>query len=120
MRYSAERQLDNMDDSISITEVVATAELSADYVLSLAVEYPPIAGVGTVIDAAVRAMVAAVVDAMECRGTRQVVTRAIDPEHQPENQIVSGGTTRSHCSNAKTTQNTEKLHSETIQLADTP
>ena len=86
MRYAAERHLDNTDDSITTSEVVATAQLSADHVLSLAVDYPRTAEADAVIDAAVGAMVDAVIDAIDYPGVRQVVTRPVDPQHLAQQQ----------------------------------
>ena len=79
MRYTGKRQLGTTDDSIT-TEVVATAQWSVDNVLSLAVDYPSIAGADGVISAAIEAMVDAAIEAIDYPGVNHVVTRPIGPQ----------------------------------------
>ena len=90
MRYTTERQL-AAEDTISDPAVVATAETSANRILSLSVDYPPVAGAGPVIDAAIEAMVEAVVDAVDYPSTRHVVTRTVDPRSPVQQSARSTG-----------------------------
>lgn len=78
----------NTDDSIT-TEVVATAQWSADNVLSLAVDYPSIAGADAVINAAIEAMVDAAIEAIDYPGVNHFVTRPIDPQYAADQRTRS-------------------------------